>query len=149
VAILVAAAALAAFPLAEAASSTVTRYPGGAATVSSPLFGLGGLLRIGLLALLAAAVLVAVIRSEPAARRRVIVLAAPVAAVAVLVEWTLGGFLASSPRFAHPVLLTAPQWAALVLVPLAALAAGLILVGRYERMLRQVWQDGAASGPPS
>jgi hypothetical protein len=74
------------------------------------------------------------------------VLAAPVVAVAALVEWTFGGFPASSPQFVHPVLLTAPQWAALGLVPVAAFAAGLVLAGRHERMLRRVWQDGAASG---
>ncbi len=141
-------AALAAFPLAEAASTTVTRYPDGAGTASSPLFGVEGLLRTGLAAALAATVLVAVIRSGPAARRRVMVLAAPVVTAAALVEGTFGGFLASSPRFAHPVLLTAPQWAALGLVPVLTLAGGLILVGRYERMLRQVWRDGAASGSP-
>jgi hypothetical protein len=144
----VAAAALAAFPLVEAASTTVTRYPDGAGTASSPLFGLEGLLRTGLVALLAATVLVAVIRSGSAPRRRVVVLAAPVVAVAALVEGTFRGFLASSPQFVHPVLLTAPQWAALGLVPVLALAAGMILVGRYERMLRQIWRDGAASPTP-
>jgi hypothetical protein len=105
-------------------------------------------LRTGLVALLAATVLVAVIRSGSAARRRVVVLAAPVAAVAVLVQGTFRGFLASSPQFAHPVLLTAPQWAALGLVPVLALAVGMILVGRYERMLRRIWRDGAASATP-
>jgi hypothetical protein len=146
--VVAATAALTAFPLAEVASMTVTRYPDGAGTASSPLSGIGGLLRTGLVAALAASVLVAVIRSGPAARRRVVVLAAPVAAVAALVEGTFGGFLASSPQFAHPVLLTAPQWAALGLVPVLTLAGGLFLVGRYERMLRQVWRDGAASRPP-
>ncbi len=75
-----------------------------------------------------------------------LVLAAPVAAVAAVVGWTFGGFLTSGPQFA---LLSAPEWAALVLVPVLALAAGLALVGRYERMLRRVWQDGAASSADS
>jgi hypothetical protein len=74
--------------------------------------------------------LAAVGRSEPATRRRVMVLAAPVAAVAALAGWT-----------------STPQWAALVAVPVLALAAGLVLLGRYERMLRRVRQEGATSGP--
>lgn len=148
VTVVAASAALAAFPLAEAALTTVTRYPDGAGTASSPLFGAAGLLRTGLVAVFAASVLVAVIRSGPAARRRVVVLAAPVVTVAALVEGTFGGFLASSAQFAHPILLSAPQWAALGLVPVLTLAVGLILVGRYERMLRQVWREGAAGGPP-
>ena len=146
--VVAATAALATFPLAEAASTTVTRYPDGAGTASTPLSGIAGLLRTGLVAALAASVLVAVIRSRPAARRRVVVLAAPVAAVAALVAETFGGFLASSSQFARPVLLAAPQWAALGLVPVLTLVSGLILLGRYERMLRQVWRDGAASSPP-
>jgi hypothetical protein len=141
-----AAGALAVFPLAEAASTTVTTYPDGAASASSPLSGVEGLLRTGLAAALLAGVLVAVIRSGPAARRGVVVLAAPVVAAAALVQGTFGGFLASSPQFTHPVLLTAPQWAALSLVPVLTLAGWLILVGRYERMLRQIWRDAAASG---
>ena len=72
--------------------------------------------------MLAAAVLAAVVRSGPAARRRVVVLAAPVVTAAVLVQATFGGFLASSWQFTHPVLLTAPQWAALGLVPVLTLA---------------------------
>lgn len=145
--VLAVAAALAVVPLAESAFATVTRYPDGAVAVSGSLFGTEGVLRLGLVAVLAIAVLVAVIRSEPAARRRVIVLAAPAVAVAALVDWTFGGFLASSARFVQPVVLTAPRWAALGLVPVLTFAAGLVLVGRHERMLRRVWRDGAASGP--
>jgi hypothetical protein len=74
--------------------------------------------------------LAAVVRSEPATRRRVMVLAAPVAAVAALAGWT-----------------STPQWAALVAVPVLALAGGLVLLGRYERMLRRVRQEGITSGP--
>lgn len=146
--VVLATGALAAFPLAEAASTSVTRYPDGAVTASSPLFGVEGLLRTGLAAMLAACVLVAVIRSGSAARRRVVVLAAPVVTAAALVAGAFGGFLASSPRFVHPVLLAAPQWAVLGLVPVVTLAAGLMLVRRYERMLRQVWRDGATRDPP-
>ncbi len=56
------------------------------------------------------------------------VLAAPVAAVAALAGWTF-----------------TPQRAGLVAVPVLALAGGLVLLGRYERMLRRIRQDAAAS----
>jgi hypothetical protein len=72
----------------------------------------------------------AVVRYESATRRRVMVLAVPVAAVAALAGWT-----------------STPQWAALVAVPVLALAGGLVLLGRYKRMLRRVRQESATSGP--
>jgi len=107
-------------------------YPDGAGPASSPLFGSDGLLKTGLLAVLALAVLVAVIRSGPAARRRVMVLAAPVAAVAALAGWTPGA-----------------PWPALVVAPAVALAGGLVVLVRYEGMLRRVRREGDTSGGAS
>jgi hypothetical protein len=127
-AVLAAALVLAAFPIVEGATTTVMIYPDGAGTASSPLFGIDGLLKIGLLTMLALAVLVAVLRSGPAARRRVMVLAAPVAAVAALAGRTPGA-----------------PWPALVVAPAVALAGGLVMLARYEGMLRRVRREGDAS----
>jgi hypothetical protein len=149
--VVAAAAVLAAFPLAQAAFTTVIKYPDGAAVASSPLFGIEGLLRIGLHAVLALAVLIAITRLPAAARRRALVLAFPVAAVAALVGWTFRGYLTASSLSAHPVLLTVLQWAALGTVPMLALAAGIAMLSRHERSLRQVHDAGAAgqAGPPA
>ncbi len=68
-------------------------------------------------------------------RRRVLVLAAPTAAVAAVIQLWFQGFMQSSPRFDPPVYLTAGQWGALVLVPLLVFATGTWLVHRYERQL--------------
>jgi hypothetical protein len=46
------------------------------------------------------------------------------------------GFLAASSRFTPPVMLTAPQWAALATVPLLSFAAAAAWLSRHERMLR-------------
>jgi hypothetical protein len=44
----------------------------------------------------------------------------------------------SSPRFGHPVLLTAPQWTGLGAAPVLGLAAAMAWLGGHERMLRLV-----------
>jgi hypothetical protein len=131
------AAVVVAAPAIESALTTVTIYDGGAVVASSPVSGAEGLLREGLLAGLALMLLVAVARLSAAARRRVLVLSVPAAAVAVLTAWGFGGFIASSQRFPHPVLLSAPQWAALGAVPVLGFAAGMMLISRHERMLAQ------------
>jgi hypothetical protein len=132
------AAVLVAAPAIESALTTFTSYDDGAVVAASnPMFGAEGLLREGLLAGLALMLLVAVARLSAAARRRVLVLSVPVAAVAVLTAWGFRGFLASSPQFPHPVLLSAPQWAALAAVPVLGFAAGMMLISRHERMIAQ------------
>jgi hypothetical protein len=150
-ALLAAAAVLAAAPAIESPFTTVTMVYGGGASVSNPLFGIWELLRKGLFIGLAGTVLAAVAQLDAAARRRVVVLAVPAAAAATLTAWGFGGFLASSQRFVHPLLLTAPQWAALGAVPVLALAAGMALLSRHEQMLRQVRHAGAAreTSPPT
>jgi hypothetical protein len=82
----------------------------------------------------------------------VLLLAVPALAAGALVHWTFGGFLASSPRFTQPVQLTAPQWVALAAVPVLGLVAGMIWLGRHERMLRQLAaqpSDPPMSGSPA
>jgi hypothetical protein len=134
-AIMLAGAAIAAYPAMEAATVTVTSYPDGSGTISSPLFGVSGLVRYGLLTVFGIVMLVAIGRCRPELRRRVVILLMPVAATMALVAGTFGGFLASSPRFMDPVLLTLPQWAALALVPVAGFAVGLLWLHSYERFL--------------
>jgi hypothetical protein len=97
-----------------------------------------GILDAGFAAALAASVLVAVGRLSYPVRRRVVILVLPAAAAAALVRWTFGGFIASSPRFVHPVLLTVPQWAALGAVPVLAFVAGTMWLRRHERMLHRI-----------
>ncbi len=65
-----------------------------------------------------------------------LILALPAGSAAALTAWGFGGFLAASPRFTPPVMLTAPQWAALAIVPLLSFAAGAAWLGRHERTLR-------------
>jgi hypothetical protein len=120
-----------------AAFSTVAS-PGPYQVVSSPLTVISPLLRYALLALMGAALLVAALRLSPAVRRRALLLSVPALAAGALVHWTFGGFLASSPQFPQPVLLTAPQWAALAAVPVLGLVTGMIWLARHERMLHQL-----------
>jgi hypothetical protein len=57
--------------------------------------------------------------------------------------------LGSSQPFFHPVLLSAPQWAALALVPVLSFAVGLIWLARGEGMLlRLAAGPGAAQAAP-
>jgi hypothetical protein len=132
------AAVLAGAPAIESAFSTVTTAHGVGSAVPNSLSGIQGLWADGLVAGLALTLLAAAERLSPAACRRLAVLSVPVAAAAAVTGWGLRGFLASSPRFAHPVLLAAAQWAALGVVPVLGFAAGMILLGRHERMLRLV-----------
>jgi hypothetical protein len=143
-AIAAAAALLAAWPTIEEASVTFTPNAGGGGIASSPFFGVQGFVTDGLLALVMIVVLVAVGRLIPAVRRRVVILLLPTVGALALVSWTFGGFLASSPRYLHPVLMTPPQWAVLVLVPVASFCGGLIWLGRYERFLST--ERGTAAG---
>jgi hypothetical protein len=133
-----AAAALAvAAPAISAAFTTVTPLgSGGAALMSSPLDGVAGYLRYGLFALIAVTVMTVVAGIARPARRRVLIMTLPVGAAAALTAWGFGGFLAASGRFTPPVMLTAPQWAALAAVPLLSFAAAATWLSRHERMLR-------------
>jgi hypothetical protein len=136
-AVAIAVAVTAAAPAVQSAFTTVT-VTGPGIEVFSPLSGIAGYLRYGLVALLGGTLLVVAARLGPVVRRRVLLLSVPALAVVGLVHWTFGGFLAASPRFTQPVLLTAPQWAALAVVPIVSLATGLIWLTRHERMLREL-----------
>jgi hypothetical protein len=138
-----AAALLGAWPAVETASVTAISSVDGGTTFYSPLFGVQGLATDAVLGLNAIVLLVVVGRLGSAVRRRVVILLLPTAGVMALVTFTFGGFLAASPRFANPVLLTAPQWVALALVPVAVLLVGLVWLARYERMLNRVAGAGA------
>jgi hypothetical protein len=141
--VLAVAALAVAAPAISAAFTTVTPLgPGGAAMASSPLDGIAGFLRYGLLALIAITVAAAVASIARPARRRVLILALPAGSAAALTAWWFGGYLAASPRFIPPVLLTAPQWAALAAVPLLSFAAGAAWLARHERMLLAVAAGG-------
>ena len=140
-----AAAALAvAAPAISAAFTTVTPLgSGGAAVMSSPLDGMAGDLRYGLFALIAVTVMTVVAGIARPARRRVLIMALPVGSAAALAAWGFGGFLAASGRFTPPVMLTAPQWAALATVPLLSFAAAATWLSRHERMLRPSPRPGS------
>lgn len=86
-------------------------------------------------AILAVISVVVVLRLRPAVRRRVVLLAAPVAVTFGLIHVGFEGFMASSPRFNPPVYLAAGQWGALTLTQLLVFAFGAWLLRRYERKL--------------
>lgn len=144
VAMIAAVAALAAAPAAETAFNTARALRGGATEISNPLFRIQGLLDYGPLALMGVVIMIAATRLRPPARRRVAVLALPVLSAAGLTGWVSGGFRVPGQQFTTPVLLTAPQWAALGAVPVLAFAAGLTLVSRHERALRRPRPAGGA-----
>ncbi|WP_250001976.1 hypothetical protein [Actinoplanes sp. M2I2] len=70
----------------------------------------------------------AVLRQEPGLRRRLACWAAPVIVTVPLVQWGFGGFIEYNMRHPESTQLIGPlQWAALVLVPVAAFAGASVL----------------------
>ncbi|MCU7730421.1 hypothetical protein ODJ79_42455 [Actinoplanes sp. KI2] len=67
-------------------------------------------------------------------RRRVLALAAPVAAIAAMVAYGFAGFMYSSQRFPSPVLLVPVQWAVLLATPPVAFVLAAALLNRWERL---------------
>ncbi|AGL15928.1 hypothetical protein [Actinoplanes sp. N902-109] len=67
-------------------------------------------------------------------RRRLVVLAVPVVAVAVEVSYGFAGFMFSSQRATVPHLLAPFQWAILGVTPVLAFALGVVVLGRWERV---------------
>jgi hypothetical protein len=120
------------------ALSTVTPLPGGAEVSSGSLFWLARLLRDGMVAGLGLILLIAILRLPPAVRRRVLAQAVPVAMAGGLTAWAFRGFLESSQQFVRPILLAAPQWAVLALLPAVGFAAGMLVISRHERTLRSL-----------
>ncbi|KKJ93512.1 hypothetical protein, partial [Micromonospora sp. HK10] len=97
-----------------------------------------GFAAAGLAALAALATLAAPVR------RRVAVLLAPVAALALVIQGTLAGWATSTVHMGHPIPLVPAQWAVLVLAPLVTFLAGVLLVRRREETLRMVALGRAA-----
>ncbi|MBY8874882.1 hypothetical protein K7640_23930 [Micromonospora sp. PLK6-60] len=96
------------------------------------------------LAVAAAAALAAVLSLAPAIRRRIAVLLAPVAALALTIDSTLAGWVTSTAHMGHAIPLVPAQWAVLVLVPPVTFLAGVLLVRRREETLRMVALGRAA-----
>ena len=83
--------------------------------------------------LLAITVLTALVKISPPIRRRLLALSVPVVAVEAVIRLGFGGFVDSSPRFSHPVLLVPGQWVTLVATPLVAFLVSIALVHRRGR----------------
>ncbi|MEV0155182.1 hypothetical protein AB0H57_15755 [Micromonospora sp. NPDC050686] len=96
------------------------------------------------LAVAAVAALVAVLSLAPAIRRRIAVLLAPVATLALVIDSTLAGWVTSTAHMGHMIPLVPAQWAVLVLVPPVTFLAGVLLVRRREETLRMVALGRAA-----
>ncbi|GIG85714.1 hypothetical protein [Plantactinospora endophytica] len=97
------------------------------------LLTIGLLLPVGVLV-----VAVAVWRVPAAVRRRLLVLLTPIVAVLLTVRYGLAGWAYSNQQMGHPIYLEPVQWAALTVVPLAALVLGFVLLLRREQTLRLV-----------
>lgn len=69
------------------------------------------------LALAALAVLVSVATLAPPVRRRIVVLLAPIGALALVIDTALAGWAVSTLHMGHAIPLVPAQWAMLVLVP--------------------------------
>jgi hypothetical protein len=98
------------------------------------------------IAVAAIALAVAVSRLRPAVRRRVMVAMFPPLATYLM----YGGYVGGSFRLGTLAPSGLPPWAALIVVPVPCFAAGLLWLGRYERMLWRVAREGPTpSGPGS
>ncbi|WP_319460165.1 hypothetical protein [Micromonospora sp. RTP1Z1] len=91
-----------------------------------------GLAAAGLTALVALATL------APEVRRRIVVMLAPVATLALVIDTALAGWAVSTMHMGHTIPLVPTQWAMLVLVPAMTFLAGVLLVRRREETLRMV-----------
>ncbi|GLY94191.1 hypothetical protein [Actinoplanes sp. NBRC 103695] len=67
-------------------------------------------------------------------RRRMVALAMPVVAMAVLVSEGFAGYMFSSQQFNSPIYLAGVQWTILALTPLLAFALAAVALNRYERI---------------
>ncbi|SCG70664.1 hypothetical protein [Micromonospora inositola] len=90
------------------------------------------------LAVAALVVLVSLATLAPEIRRRVVVMLAPVAALALVIDGALAGWAVSTVHMGHAIPLVPAQWAMLVLVPAVTFLAGVLLVRRREETLRMV-----------
>ena len=90
------------------------------------------------LAVAALVALVSLATLAPEIRRRVVVLLAPVATLALVIDTALAGWAVSTVHMGHTIPLVPAQWAMLVLVPAVTFLAGVLLVRRREETLRMV-----------
>ncbi|MBQ0989505.1 hypothetical protein KBX08_05290 [Micromonospora sp. H61] len=86
----------------------------------------------------ASAMVIAVATLTPEVRRRVVVMLLPVAALALVIDSALAGWVTSTMHMGHVVPLVPAQWAMLVLVAPVTFLAGALLVRRREETLRMV-----------
>lgn len=108
--------------------------------IGLPLLGVYHDPLVVVLGLAALAVAVnAVARLAAPVRRRLLALLVPVVALHLLIRFTFGGFLYSSPRFhPTPVLLVPLQWVGLALTPAVAFGLGVLLLRWHERRLHLI-----------
>ncbi|WP_330466550.1 hypothetical protein [Micromonospora zamorensis] len=90
------------------------------------------------LAAAALAMVIAVATLTPEVRRRIVVMLLPVAALALVIDSALAGWVTSTMHMGHTVPLVPAQWAMLVLVAPVTFLAGALLVRRREETLRMV-----------
>jgi hypothetical protein len=122
---------------------SVDLWPGGGGYLPF-LFDSAGLLTLIAYAIIGVATIVLLARIDPPVRRRILVLVAPTAVLIALIGLSFSGFAESSVRFTPPVLLVPAQWAVLVLAPVVAFLAGVLLIGRRERRLQLIQLGEAA-----
>jgi hypothetical protein len=79
--------------------------------------------------------LIAVLTTAQAVRRRVVALLLPVAVPVLVVDATLRGWAASNSNMGHAIPLVALQWLALLGLPPVVLVAGMLYVQRREHLL--------------
>ncbi|MEU7800237.1 hypothetical protein AB0B10_13270 [Micromonospora arborensis] len=96
------------------------------------------------LAAAAAAMVIAVATLIPEVRRRVVVMLLPVAALALVIDSALDGWVTSTTNMGHAIPLVPAQWAMLMLVPPVTFLAGTLLVRRREETMRMVALGRAA-----
>jgi hypothetical protein len=73
------------------------------------------------------------IKARPWLRRRLLAIAAPAAAMPLLISVGYEGFIQSSMRFHGQLMMTAGQWGGLILVPPLIFLLGLVLVHRGDQ----------------
>ncbi|MFE9914207.1 hypothetical protein ACFYPG_03530 [Micromonospora sp. NPDC005553] len=90
------------------------------------------------LAAAASAMVIAVVTLPAEVRRRIVVMLLPVAALALVIDSALAGWVTSTMNMGHAIPLVPAQWAMLVLVAPVTFLAGALLVRRREETLRMV-----------
>ncbi|MEU8421362.1 hypothetical protein AB0C15_10860 [Micromonospora sp. NPDC048835] len=90
------------------------------------------------LAAATSALVIAVATLPAEVRRRIVVMLLPVAALALVIDSALAGWVTSTMNMGHAIPLVPAQWAMLLLVAPVTFLAGVLLVRRREETLRMV-----------